>query len=108
MGLIFAFSSVPSLRVAPDWTVDYVLRKIAHMFVFGVLAALIFVAWPGRQPKRAALLLAIAYAVSDELHQAFVSGRHPDPLDVGFDAAGALVALWLMERVLTLNALQVN
>jgi len=98
MGLIFALSSVPSLRVAPDSMVDYIVRKVGHMLVFGVLAVLIVAAWPGRRSKIAALVLTIAYAVSDETHQAFVPGRHADPLDVGFDTAGALLALWLTQR----------
>ena len=42
-------------------------------------------------------MLAAAYAVTDEIHQTFVEGRHGAPLDVAIDTAGALagVLVWL-------------
>ena len=41
-----------------------------------------------------AWLLAILYAVTDEYHQSFVTGRFPSALDViVFDNLGALIAL---------------
>ena len=40
------------------------------------------------------LLFTILYAISDEIHQSFVSGRHGRTADVLIDAAGALLA-WL-------------
>ncbi len=47
----------------------------------------------GRQPV--AWLFAIGYAITDELHQTLVPGRHPSPLDVLiFDNLGALAALF--------------
>jgi VanZ family protein len=36
-----------------------------------------------------AVVLASAYGVTDELHQAFVPGRVPDPADWLVDTAGA-------------------
>jgi VanZ family protein len=40
--------------------------------------------------------IAVLYAVTDELHQAFVPGRHPSALDVLlFDATGAALGIWL-------------
>lgn len=100
MGLIFALSSVPSLRISPDSETDYVLRKIAHMVVFGVLALIILCA---EVKWKVALLVTVAYATGDEVHQAFVPGRHADPLDVGFDTLGAVLALWLAQRVVTVR-----
>ena len=47
-------------------------------------------------PKKGwlAWLLAILYAASDEFHQSFVPGRHPDPMDVLiFDNLGAIFAM---------------
>ena len=46
-----------------------------------------------RQPWAWAFALTVLYAASDELHQAFVAGRHLSALDVGIDATGALIAL---------------
>jgi VanZ family protein len=36
-----------------------------------------------------AVALATAYGITDEVHQAFVPGRSPDPRDVVADAVGA-------------------
>ena len=44
---------------------------------------------------------AVAYAISDEVHQWFVPGRQSDPIDVLLDATGAAVGLagwWLLTR----------
>jgi VanZ family protein len=48
-------------------------------------------AWRG--PWAWALALAILYAITDEFHQGFVAGRHESAVDVGIDAAGALIAV---------------
>lgn len=39
------------------------------------------------------LVIALAYAVSDEIHQKFVPGRYCELFDVGCDAAGSIMAL---------------
>jgi VanZ family protein len=97
-GVIFAFSSVPSLGSGlGSW--DLVLRKCAHATEYAILAALLLratgsFAW--------AFALTVAYAAADEVHQTFVRGRHGSPVDVAIDAAGALVGLaavrWLRSR----------
>jgi len=100
MGLIFLVSAQSSLpRVESD--LDVVLRKAAHMTEFGMLWWLwVRALHPASDLRHAvlvALAIALAYAVSDELHQSFVPGRHPSPFDVAIDAAGIGVAvtLWL-------------
>jgi VanZ family protein len=90
-GVIFAFSSIPSLNSGLG-TWDYVLRKCAHMTEYAILAVLLVratgsYAW--------AFALAVAYAGTDEFHQTFVRGRHGSPIDVGIDAVGALIGLTL-------------
>ena len=40
-----------------------------------------------------AVLLAIAYGVTDEFHQSFVPGRSPDVKDVVVDGIGALIGV---------------
>ena len=95
--LIFLASAQSDLVFVPDATLDLVVRKLGHAAVFGILALLLWRAIATttrlRRPWAWALALAILYAVSDELHQGGVSGRHPSPVDVGIDAAGALVAV---------------
>jgi VanZ family protein len=67
------------------------------MVVFGILALLL---WPAlastsawRRPWAWSVVFAVLYAISDEFHQGFVAGRHESAVDVGIDAAGALIAV---------------
>ena len=87
-GVIFAFSSVPSLNSGLG-TWDYILRKCAHMTEYAIIAVLLVRATGS---YRAAFALAVAYAASDELHQTFVTGRHGSPWDWAIDAAGVGIA----------------
>ena len=41
-------------------------------------------------PKSLAIIITIAYAITDEFHQYFVPGRIPSILDILFDSFGAL------------------
>ena len=91
--LIFAFSSVPDLGTGlGGW--DLVLRKIAHVAEYAVLGALLV-----RASGRAGLALTLGtlYAVTDEVHQTFVAGRHGSPIDVAIDAAGIAVGIVLWQ-----------
>jgi VanZ family protein len=102
MGVIFALSAQPSLDSGLG-AIDVIGRKLVH---FGEYALLCFLWWRAlasvTTPRRAALLaflIASGYAVTDELHQTFVEGRHGSPLDWLIDSAGAaLVALRLGTR----------
>jgi VanZ family protein len=88
-GVIFALSSVPSLSTGLGvW--DEILRKGAHLTEYAILGLLLFRAVGQEVP---AFLLGVAYAVTDEIHQAFVRGRHSSPFDVAFDAAGVALGL---------------
>jgi VanZ family protein len=71
--------------------------------VFGILALLVWraasaVSWS--RPWAWALLLTILYAMTDEVHQGGVTGRHLSGVDVGIDATGALIALATARYVL--------
>ena len=72
------------------------LRKIAHTAEYALLGALLYRAV---RNAPAALLLASAYAVTDEIHQTFVSGRHGSPVDWLIDTAGAAVGVAIAVRV---------
>ncbi len=91
--LIFAVSSIPSLSTGLGvW--DLVLRKLAHVGEFAVLGAVLVRAI---RSEPAAIALGSLYAVTDEIHQTFVGGRHGSPLDWAIDTAGVVagVMLWL-------------
>jgi VanZ family protein len=101
--VIFAFSSQPNLRFVADDVLDFVVRKVGHMGVFGILAALVWFALARTalpRPWAGAFAVTVLYAITDELHQGLVAGRHPSPVDVGIDAAGALIVIAVVLFVL--------
>ena len=101
MALIFALSAMPDLSSGLG-TWDTVLRKLAHITIFAVLWLALARATYWRRPVLATVI-ALLYAVSDELHQSFVDGRHGTPVDVAIDACGIGVAVlaWAVTTRLT-------
>jgi VanZ family protein len=104
--LLFFLSATPGDDL-PDTSMP-AGDKLAHAAVYAVLAVLLF-----RAVRRTtslargraavlAVLIAIAYGATDELHQRMVPDRSPDLRDLLADAAGAsaggLVALSLSAR----------
>ena len=71
------------------------------MLGYGVLAAAY---WNGlrfdKKHRWLALLLAAAYAITDEFHQSFVPGRHPSWVDIlVFDCSGAFFMLLVVGKI---------
>ncbi len=102
--LIFALSAQAELRVVPDdASLDLVVRKLGHLGVFGILALLLLRALVGtpawRHPWAWAFGLTVIYAVTDEVHQGLVAGRHMSAVDVSIDAAGAFGSLALARLI---------
>jgi len=93
--VIFGLSSIPSLSTGLG-TWDELLRKGAHLTEYAVLGMLLLRAVGSLLPAFAA---GIAYAVTDEIHQHFVPGRHSSPFDVAFDACGLALGLLLLLSV---------
>ena len=92
MALIFYLSAQPGLDSGLDF--DYVLRKLAHATIFALLWLTVARAMRWRRPILATAI-ALGYAVSDEIHQSFVTDRHGSPTDVGIDAVGIAAAAGL-------------
>ena len=93
--VIFIFSSIPSLGTGLGvW--DTILRKGAHMTEYAILGALLLRALGRELP---ALAVGFAYAITDEIHQHFVSGRHASPLDVLIDTAGVAIGVYAVSRL---------
>ncbi|MFB0527055.1 MAG: VanZ family protein [bacterium] len=108
-GAIFYLSSLPNL--ATPWGMwDIILRKIAHITEYGILAFLVWraisrsikinlartYAWSGA--------LSLLYAISDEIHQNFVPTRNGSAFDVLIDALGiGLMLYFLMVRKKNVN-----
>ena len=91
MGLIFFLSAQPDLSSGLG-TWDLILRKLAHMTEYGLLWFLWWRALGYGNPAIPAAI-AIGYAITDELHQATVEGRHGTPVDVLIDSAGVALAM---------------
>ena len=101
MGAIFYLSNQPGLGfgLAPFW--EFVLRKIAHMFEYGVLAFLFFRVFSLTDKNRNknlfwAFVFSVLYALTDEYHQTFIYAREGTLRDVGFDIAGSFISVWLL------------
>jgi VanZ family protein len=101
MGLIFYLSAQPDLPHPETRGLDLLISSMAHAFMFGVLAVLwVRVLGHNRHVWLLAFALTMLYAMSDEFHQAFVPGRHPDPWDLVCDGLGAAFGLlgWTLWR----------
>jgi len=97
---------LPILRGLAPWATSaqlealhWLVRKIAHLSEYAILAALwlrALVRGRGLSPRNAgliALAISAAWAALDEVHQSFVPSRSASVADVALDTAGALVAL---------------
>jgi VanZ family protein len=115
MGLIFYLSSRSDLPTPKGLSAE-VEAILGHLTVYAVLAALVTnaLADSGISTARRliyALVFAVLYGLSDELHQSFVPGRDPDVFDLMVDGIGACMGLtvWMLivhvrnTKLLTLN-----
>lgn len=102
---IFWLSSAPDARGAAQLLTFPGADKLAHAAVFGVLAALLYGA-TGR--PYLAVLLASAYGIFDEVHQAFVPGRHSDPLDWVANTVGAYLTVMAVRYLTHRRRLRLN
>ena len=93
-------------------TVGFVVRKMGHFTEFFLLGftLLLHVNTIGKKitvkfPWLIAWGIGTLYAVTDELHQGFVGGRHPAVTDVCIDSSGVaagvlvmLIVLWKLKK----------
>lgn len=86
-------------------TLQFIIRKCAHMFSYFVLGILSYRAVSLIQPLkpyRYAALITVLYACSDEIHQLFVPGRSGQIQDVLIDSMGMLIGfgcIYLIKRI---------
>ena len=91
-GVIFYFSSVPDLKT--DLEFDFFLRKIAHIAEYFIFTFFLYRAFSGSSNLKTSRFLmcsvvfSLLYAISDEIHQYFVAGRHCSIQDVLIDSIG--------------------
>ncbi|ADQ39797.1 VanZ family protein [Caldicellulosiruptor acetigenus I77R1B] len=82
---------------------EFFVRKLAHVTEYFVLCMLFYRAFLAggndyRKSAAKSFIFSFLYAVTDEIHQIFVAGRGPSPVDVGVDTIGML--LYLLPRIL--------
>jgi VanZ family protein len=95
MAAIFYFSSIPSSDLPSFGSFDLHVKKGGHMLGYFLLGAA-YLNGLGRHSRGAywkAWLLAVLYAVTDEIHQSLVPGRGPRVVDVAIDSTGAMIGL---------------
>ena len=101
MAVIFFFSAQPNLSSGLGW-IDHLGRKVVHASEYALLCFLWWRALRTVMDRTVALLpawiFATLYAVTDEFHQTFVSGRHGTWVDVVIDSLGAGVFVLLTLR----------
>jgi len=100
MILIFLISARPSSQLPNFNWADTFVKKGGHIIGYALLAFTYWRALDFKGDKRwIAWLLAMVYALTDEFHQSFVTGRHSTIWDVMlFDNLGALSSLWFVNR----------
>ncbi len=92
-GVIFFFSSLPGSSVATPIP-DYIPHFIEYVVFAGLVSAAL---WTTKKELPAgrlglwAIIITGLYAVTDELHQAFIPGRTPDIRDWAVDVGAAVV-----------------
>lgn len=104
MGIIFVFSSQQRVEVSPDDLVNFIFFKTLHIIEYEILFLLNYRA---SKDSVIAFVVAILYAISDELHQTFVPTREGKVRDVIIDAMGVTFA-WLLLRQKKLKKLALN
>ena len=93
----------PSEQVRIAGIVSYLVRKSAHLVEFALLGFALFAhvcALSSRvkiqRPRLLSFGIGALYAVSDELHQTFISGRSGQLSDVMLDSVGVLIGIMLL------------
>ncbi|MBR5507134.1 MAG: VanZ family protein [Clostridia bacterium] len=83
-------------------TIETVIRKMCHFSEYALLSFLSFkmlVSYGlNRKNTLYAVLIAVVYAVSDEIHQYFIPGRACRLFDIFLDSLGALTGWYITNR----------
>lgn len=96
-------------KATPFWEIgseqlNHILRKGAHFTAYMILGMIVMNALNksfGIRKRHIfwGCMICVIYAVSDEVHQAFVPGRGPALKDVMIDSAGAFTGIIFMRKI---------
>jgi VanZ family protein len=103
MGVIFAFSCLPTIPTSFVIWWDVLIKKTAHVTEFAILFVLLYRAFfhsfKNKNIINWTVLLCFLYAFSDEFHQRFTPGRTSTLRDVFIDLAGILLGLYIVNKI---------
>jgi len=102
-GVIFTLSSFP-ISFPPGLQILN-LDKLLHTIEYGIFGFLLARAFLRASPpffRRSfqawAVILAVCYGFTDEIHQSFVPTRDTSSIDLLFDGVGSILAQFFFER----------
>lgn len=105
MSLIFLLSSRQRISVSEQYWANFLVFKLLHVIEYAVLTFLylqaIYKNIPVISLRRAtlfALIFALCYGISDEIHQTFVPTREGTVRDVLIDSIGIVSVYWFASR----------
>lgn len=84
-----------------------IVRKLAHFSIytvvgFSVMGFLCTFNMKNKFKLLVSILIGVAYAVTDEIHQGLIPGRGPSIRDVCIDSAGVLTGIFVMILLIVL------
>lgn len=112
MMIIFAFSSHHKIQVSEVYILNFLFFKSLHVIEYAILYFLLFRAFNSLTKSSFtksdvflfSFLLAILYAVSDEIHQTFIPSRDGRLRDVFIDTIGiSLMYIYIRSNIKTLK-----
>ena len=76
------------------YLLSYLIRKLAHFTEFLILGLLVSnVIMIYDKKIYLAIIICVLYAISDEVHQLFITGRSAEIIDVIIDSMGSLLGI---------------
>lgn len=101
---IYLLSSRQRIAVSEDYWMNFAVFKLLHVIEYAILTTMyIFSLYYSTREKdetiyRHAVIFALCYAATDELHQTFVPTREGTIRDVGIDLIGILSVYWFFRH----------
>lgn len=95
-GIIVSFIS-SIFNISDTKLLSLIIRKSAHFteyFILGILSINYIIKY--KKNIKYSYLMCIIYAISDEIHQIFVSGRSCQITDIFIDSVGAIIGITLI------------
>jgi VanZ family protein len=97
MSVIFYFSSRSTAGIGVVGFNRFLLLKTFHLIEYAALAAFFYF---GFKKYKYSIISAYLYALTDEFHQTFISGRSGKVTDTFIDLAGILLGLFFVKFIL--------